>query len=88
MRRWHRLLKDVACQLERGREWVDACEATKREVLELVLGTDPLFFVFDEEEEDTRLVDVTPRMPAGRWLTSDDCYVEGLLAADDGGDEP
>lgn len=81
LRRWHRLLKDVACQLERGREWVDACEATKREVLELVLRTsetsDPLFFVFDENDE-MRLIDVTPRMPAGTWLTSDDCYVEGL----------
>jgi hypothetical protein len=86
MRRWHRLLGDVACDLERGRQWVDGCEAKGSEVLELVLlggvgGSEPedqretrdsLFFVFDADE-DLRLVDITPEMPAGDWQDSAVC---------------
>lgn len=76
MRRWHRLLRNVACELERGRQWVDSCEATRREVLELVLveadTRDSLFFVFDSEDA-LRLVDISPIVPAGEWHPEDGC---------------
>ena len=87
MRRWHRLLSDVACLLERGREWVDSCRERHREVLELVLVTsvggeepedraetrDSLYFVFDGADA-WRLAEITPNMPAGKWQSEDDCY--------------
>jgi len=84
MRRWHRLLNEAACQLERGRQWVDACEATRREVLELVLigpagESDSeqeqrlsLFFLFDADQT-LHLLDITPQMPAGDWQDPDGC---------------
>ena len=94
MRRWHRLLGEVGCELERGRQWVDACEATRREVLELVLVSGagesdseqeqplPLFFLFDAGPP-MRLLDITPRLPAGDWQDLFGCEAVPSEPADD-----
>jgi hypothetical protein len=93
MRRWHRLLDETTCQFDRGGQWVDACEATRRQVLELVFWSRAgeidseqeqwlsLFFLFDANPT-TQLLDVTPRMPAGEWHDRDGC--DGVPGAPSG----
>lgn len=80
-RRWHRLLKDVACDLEKVGTWTDTCPlAGGREVLELVLdnrfpedGTprDPplsLYFLVDSSAATgLQLLDITTQLPDGVW---------------------
>jgi hypothetical protein len=85
MRLWHRRLGELGCALERGRQWVDDCEATGSEVLELVLlgpavegepEEDPppsLFFLFDANAATLRLLDVLPSLPAGTWQRVKGC---------------
>jgi hypothetical protein len=84
LRRWHRLLQPLACQLERTGHWVDSCEyPSTRDVLELVLGGGvgegelreeaplSLFFLLDTSGDALELLDITPRLPDGAWQKGD-----------------
>lgn len=83
LRRWHRLLAQVSCELELVERWTD-CERPLRSMVELVLpdgsarddrDADPthFFFAIDSASDTPTLRSITTRPPAGDWHELGEC---------------